>query len=204
MDKHLKPKIIPLRRCLISLALLSASFTASARCWQDGALTQLMWDIARQYFPNLLTSMPRVEICSSEHFANTQIGGQYLAGNRAIQIPDHGVFKNSLHEVLAHELGHAEAERKGVDDRSLQGHGVGWMRVMIEAGLGYEAQRVAGYMPGAARALQIAQQQRNSGNQLAGAAGKATFKCIAQVQLFVSDSNGQRIETYEIQGCIPR
>lgn len=204
MDKHLKPQTTPLRRCLMSFTLLSASFTASARCWQDGALTQLMWDVARQHFPGLLASMPRVELCSAEHFANTQIGGQYVAGNRAIQIPDHGAHRNNLSEVLAHELGHAEAERKRVDDRSLQGHGVGWMRVMIEAGLGYEAQRVAGYMPGAARALQIAQQQGNTGNQLAGAAGKATFKCIAQVQLFVSDSNGQRIETYEIPGCIPR
>lgn len=203
MATHAKTQTTKLHRYLIALTLLSASLTASARCWQDGVRTQLMWDVARQHFSSLLPSMPRVEICSAEHFANTQIGGQYVAGSRAIQIPDHGVNSNNLAEVLAHELGHAEAERRGIDDRSLQGHGVGWMRVMIEAGLGHEAQRVAGYMPGAARALQIAQQQGNSGNQFAGVAAKSPFKCIAMVQIFVSDVDGQRIETYEIPGCIP-
>ena len=74
---------------------------------------------------------------------------------------------------------------------------------MIEAGLGHEAQRVAGYLPGAAHALQLAQRQGNNSKQFADA-GKAAYKCIAQVQLFVSDSKGQRIETYEIPGCIPR
>jgi len=205
MDKHPKTKTTLLRRNFLSLALLSFSLAASAQCWQDGALTQLMWDVARQHFPSLLASMPRVEICSAEHFPNSQIGGQYVFGNSVIQIPVYGANKDDLSNVLAHELGHAEAERRGLDDRSLQGHGVGWMRVMIEAGLGHEAQRVAGYMPGAAHALQVALQQGNTGNQFAGAGnGRPNFKCVAQVQLFVSDNNGQRIETYEIPGCIPR
>lgn len=203
MDKHPRTNTIKLHRYLASLTLLSASLTASARCWQDDALTQIMWGVARQHFSTLLASMPRVEICSPEHFSNSQIGGQYVFGNRIIQVPTYGVNRDDLTRVLAHELGHAEAERRGIDDRSLQGHGVGWMRVMIEAGLGHEVQRVAGYMPGAAHALQLAQRQGNSGKQFADA-GKTTFKCIAQVQLFVSDSNGQRVETYEIPGCIPR
>jgi hypothetical protein len=192
------------------LAITFTNLQVQAQCWKDEAITQQMRTVAQRYYPGLLSAMPRLEICSSNNFPDKKVGGQYVSGIKVIQIPEYGLNRGDLAQVLAHELGHAEADRRGWNDYTLLGHGVGWMRIMIEVGLEQEAQRVADYLPGALQAFQLAKRQGYSppdqqwpggNNQQAGndQEHNAFVRCVKQMQVWVNDAYGQRLEIQWVQ-----
>jgi len=170
--------------------------------------------VARQYFPGLLQSMPHVYLCSDDQIPDPRVGGIYTTGERAMRIPLRSTSQGNLTMTLAHELGHAETERRGLFDQSVQGHGVGWMRVMIEAGLGHEAQRTAAFFAGGGQAFQLAQQAvadvgRSQSPPSAGATGqrpdgsyaRPTTRCVTRIEYLITDANGRRVEVQEFPGC---
>lgn len=144
---------------LSPVALMLGSMSVLATCWRVDWVMDRAWQVAQQRFAGLLNHMPEVVVCQAFDFPNRAIGGRFSGGpSPVIEIPEYSL-NGDLTNILAHELGHAEANRLGVDDRSLDGHGIGWMRVMIQAGLEAEAQRVVGYMPTATHAFSVARQQ---------------------------------------------
>lgn len=138
----------------MAIALVSvAAGNANAGCWEDARLTRLAWEIARDRFPDALSSMPRLELCHDQHFA-PGVSGTYFSGpGYVIRIPERTVAQGKLWIVVAHELGHHVNHLRGTDDGSFNGHGAGWMRVMAGAGLVDEAQRVAAHFAGGWSAL---------------------------------------------------
>lgn len=149
-------------------------------------------------------------------FSERTCWGTYTTGRRLIQTPIRGLSDGNLISALAHELGHAETERQGVFDQSFQGHGFSWMRIMIEAGLGQEAERTTAFRPGALQALRTAQEQvhnlQRAGRTIPGNADdryagttkwRSGYRCVAQVQIVVNHGDQQWLETLEIPGCRP-
>jgi hypothetical protein len=163
--------------------------------------------------------MPDVVLCEAFDFPNRAIGGRFSGGpSPVIEIPEYSLH-GDLNNILAHELGHAEASRRGLDDGSLQGHGVGWMRVMLEAGMEAEAQRVVGYMPHAANALQIARSQvlgqtaqqwpPQDGGQGVGPQGgpggaSGYTQCYVQQQFWLIEGRHRRLITQWVPAWCPR
>lgn len=203
-------------RCLFPVVLMLASMPAWSTCWRVDWVMDRAWQIAQQRFPGLLGAMPEVAVCQAFDFPNRAIGGRFNTGPvPTIEIPEYSL-SGDLNNILAHELGHAEANRLGVDDRSLDGHGVGWMRVMIQAGLEAEAQRVVGYMPAAAHAFNVARQQvygqtaqqwppQDGGQDVGPQSGPGGYtQCYVQQQFWLIEGRHRRLITQWVAAWCPR
>ncbi len=192
-------KLLPSKwmRCLFFVMLSLACLPAWSTCWRVDWMVERARQIAQQHFPGLLGFMPDVFVCEAFDFPNRAIGGRFSSGRSpVIEIPEYSLH-GDLNNILAHELGHAEANRLGVDDHSLDGHGVGWMRVMIQAGLEHEAQRVVGYLPAAAQALYAARQQVTGQTAQQGPPDSPNgyVQCYIQRQFWVFDGRTKRLIT---------
>jgi hypothetical protein len=142
--------------CGIALVGIGVS-PVDAACWQDTNLSGIAAQEARRAFPDLLSRMPTVVVCEDSDF-DWNVGGDYNSGRHRIRIPEKSTGAN-LVGVLRHELAHAATSIRGLDDGSFGGHGVGWLRVMLQAGFDDEARRVANGYLGGADALASAYEQ---------------------------------------------
>jgi hypothetical protein len=203
MTTHLGLQQFVWMRFWVTTVLLMVSTPSWSACWPVDWVMVRTEQIAMQRFPGMQGAMPKVVVCQALNFPNRAIGGRFNSGPvPTIEIPEYSL-NNDLNNILAHELGHAEANRLGVDDRSLDGHGVGWMRVMIQAGLEAEAQRVADYMPAAAHAFNVARQQvygqtaqqwnPQDGGPQSGPGGYT--QCYVQQQFWLFEGRHRRLIT---------
>jgi hypothetical protein len=208
-----------MRRLLFPVVLTFVCMPVWATCWRVDWMVDRARQIAQQRFPGLLGSMPDVVVCEAFDFPNRAIGGRFNTGPvPTIEIPEYSL-NNDLNNILAHELGHAEVNRLGSDDRSLDGHGVGWMRAMIQAGLEAEAQRVVGYMPAAANAFNMARQQvygqtahqwppHDGGQEVgpqSGLGGPSGYtQCYVQQQFWLIEGRHRRLITQWVTAWCPR
>ncbi len=139
--------------------VISAIVTASTTlltgiahaCWRDDGVTAMAQSVANQGFPNAANRMPAILVCDGSVFG-PGIGGDYGVGRHTIRIPQWQLNRPDLNSVLAHELAHAEVWLTGGGTEN-NGHSADFMRALLRAGWGGEAQRVAQYLPGAQYAL---------------------------------------------------
>ncbi len=125
--------------------------TANATCWRDANVTALMQAVAQEGFPNAASRMPAGLVCEGSDFG-PNIGGDYTGGIHQIRIPQWQLNGTGLRSVLAHELAHAETWLTGGSDAN-HGHSADFMRALLRAGWGGEAQRVGQQFAGAQHAL---------------------------------------------------
>lgn len=143
----------------ISCLLMLSTERALANCWNDPALIGLANSIAQSKFPNTAGQMPNILVCADYDFP-PNVGGQYTGGLHQITVPARSLGQD-IRTIVTHELAHAEVALIGGSGGDLTaGHGRDWMRVMVGAGEGAEAQRIAGYyqQQGGYNELVIAQQ----------------------------------------------
>lgn len=142
-------------RKLSYAAFAVIAFRAEGACWNDARLSDMASTVARQSFPSVADTP--VVVCSADTFA-PNVGGIYEASH-LIRIPVWQLSNPSmLTQVIAHELAHAEVNRRGGDMHTYGGHSADFMSVLIAAGYGAEAQRTAYATPGAVLAFAMAQQ----------------------------------------------
>lgn len=133
------------------VAIAASIGTADATCWRDANVTELAQSVAQSGFPNAASRMPAVLICEGSDFG-PNIGGDYTGGIHRIRIPQWQLNSAGLRSVLAHELAHAETWLTGGSDAN-HGHSADFMRALLRAGWGGEAQRVGQHVVGAQYAL---------------------------------------------------
>ncbi|MDB5904566.1 MAG: hypothetical protein JWM26_3444, partial [Betaproteobacteria bacterium] len=117
-----------------------------------------------RHFPDLLSRLPMALLCDIQEFP-PNVGGDFNSGSWLIRLNRHRPGP----AAVEHELGHAAVALRGRDDGTVQGHGIAWMRAMIEAGLQHEAERVSNLdfmIPGTRQAF--LQALRMSPNQYGG------------------------------------
>ena len=154
------PNCLPTLPAALLAALAAGMHTdVVASCWVDANLEQRVRQLAQERFPVVAQSMPSVIVCGAEHVA-PNVGGQYNSGRHEIAMPSWQLGRPFLDTALPHELGHAQVSLTGADG-GLDGHGRGWIDAMVNAGLGHEAARVAGYNADAEQALSAAQGARH-------------------------------------------
>jgi len=131
--------------------LICARHLARAACWVDASVSHVAQQIATASFRATAGRMPAIAVCHAGDFAQG-IGGDYTPGVHRIRIPEWQVVTANLHTVLAHELAHAEVWLTGRDPGA-DGHGRGFFEVLLGAGYGNEAERVAAYVANGHSAL---------------------------------------------------
>ncbi len=144
---------------LVMFAIAASIGSAGATCWRDANVTELAQTVAQSGFPNAASRMPDVLVCEGSDFG-PNIGGDYTGGIHRIRIPQWQLNGGGLRSVLAHELAHAETWLTGGSDANY-GHSADFMRALLRAGWGGEAQRVGQYVAGAQYALDEARASLN-------------------------------------------
>ena len=129
-----------LGRILFCLVALSLAGAGHAGCWTDASLEVLEGDIIRKHFPALEEKRPTITYCSASDFEKNVIGDFNSTMNH-IRIRYESGFPLKI--IVAHELGHAIADRHGEEYGRFRGHGRIWLKEMVRAGFKGEAQRTA-------------------------------------------------------------
>jgi hypothetical protein len=125
---------------LLFLVPLFYATSAVGACWQEEQARQSAMRVARAYFPDVAAQLPLILVCERSEFP-VGVAGDFNGGAWRIRLnQDQMQF---MDKILAHELGHAATHLRGLDDGTYGGHGPGWQRVMIGAGLFEEAARMA-------------------------------------------------------------
>lgn len=125
-----------------------------AGCWPDGHIERIARHVAAQGFDRAHRNMPELLVCDGSDFG-LGVGGDYTGGIHRIRVPAWQAHTGNLVTVLAHELAHAEVALSN-DDPVPGGHGRRFFEVLIRAGYIQEAERVAGYVDGGQRELNVA------------------------------------------------
>lgn len=120
--------------------MLTAVGAVHAGCWKDASLEALEGEIIRKHFPALEEKRPSIVYCSKSDFENNVIGDFNPALNH-IRVQHESGFPLKI--LVAHELGHALADRHGEEYGRFRGHGRVWLKEMVRAGFKGEAQRTA-------------------------------------------------------------
>jgi hypothetical protein len=126
-----------------------------AICRPEPILTAMEIAIAKKHFPEVSKKLPEIVGCDPNDF--TDALGDFNPNTWRIRVL---MEKSSLTRevIVAHELGHAQASLEGEEYTHFRGHGAIWIRVMIRAGFGAEAQRTAKlttYYPGLLQVYQV-------------------------------------------------
>jgi hypothetical protein len=114
-----------------------------AGCWRDRAVIQEAQNLARQLLPDVAQNMPEVLVCDPGDF-QPQVAGIYEFPVHRIRLHPNWVGTPQGTGHLIHELAHAAVWlRYGDSDRTANGHGVEWMRIMLALGRQADAERTA-------------------------------------------------------------
>ena len=123
------------------MALVLWADPTFARCRADASLEIKQAVIARRDFPELVANLPDILGCDDELDMPGALGN-FSRSEWRVRI----LLRPSstpLEVVIAHELGHALADKNGEVYGRFKGHGAMWLRTMILAGQGEEAARTA-------------------------------------------------------------
>ena len=130
----------PIQRVIFYASLLILAGGAQAGCWKDASLEALQHDLIRQHFSELRKTPPTIVYCSISEFGINVIGDFNPKLNH-IRVRFESGFPLKI--LVAHELGHALADRHGEEYGRFRGHGRIWLKEMIRAGFKGEALRTA-------------------------------------------------------------
>lgn len=156
-------KLSNMKRSMLTVFVIGLAVgTVQAGCWEDLSMTSLATSLAQRGFPTAAKKMPDVLVCDNADF-RPGVGDDYTGGSiHRIRLPVEQSNRPETATILAHELGHAETWLTGGSDVN-GGHSSDFMRVLLRACWGPEAQRVAQHVPGAQFALNEARSNSITG-----------------------------------------
>lgn len=129
------------RLLLLNLFLFATMPIAMAGCWRDPAVSALANQLAERLLPVVARKMPEVVVCSADAFP-PNVAGIYESPGHRIRMHQNWVGTPNGTDNLIHELAHAAVWLQyGDQDRTANGHGPQWMRIMIALGRRDEAER---------------------------------------------------------------